>query len=58
MRLAELIARNDLDPALAGMEIVGLTADSRAVREGFAFFAIPGHAGDGLSFVNDAKARG
>jgi UDP-N-acetylmuramoyl-L-alanyl-D-glutamate--2,6-diaminopimelate ligase len=58
MRLAELLARNDLDPALAGLEIVGLTADSRAVREGFAFFAIPGHAGDGLSFVNDAKARG
>jgi UDP-N-acetylmuramoyl-L-alanyl-D-glutamate--2,6-diaminopimelate ligase len=58
MRLAELLARNDLDPALAGMEIAGLTADSRAVREGFAFFAIPGHAGDGLSFVNDAKARG
>jgi len=58
MRLDELLARSDLDPALAGLEIAGLSADSRAVREGFAFFAIPGHAGDGLSFVADARARG
>jgi UDP-N-acetylmuramoyl-L-alanyl-D-glutamate--2,6-diaminopimelate ligase len=58
MRLSELLARHDLDPALAGLEIAGLSADSRAVREGFAFFAIPGHAGDGLSFASDAKARG
>jgi UDP-N-acetylmuramoyl-L-alanyl-D-glutamate--2,6-diaminopimelate ligase len=58
MKLAELLARDDLDPALAGREIAGLTADSRAVGEGFAFFAIPGHAGDGLSYVADAKARG
>jgi UDP-N-acetylmuramoyl-L-alanyl-D-glutamate--2,6-diaminopimelate ligase len=58
MNLAKLLARDDLDPALAGVEIAGLTADSRAVAEGFAFFAIPGHAGDGLSYVTDAKARG
>ncbi|WP_036283152.1 UDP-N-acetylmuramoyl-L-alanyl-D-glutamate--2,6-diaminopimelate ligase [Methylocystis sp. ATCC 49242] len=58
MRLTELLARNDLDPALAGIEIAGLSADSRAIREGFAFFAIPGHAGDGLSYVDDARARG
>jgi UDP-N-acetylmuramoyl-L-alanyl-D-glutamate--2,6-diaminopimelate ligase len=58
MRLSALLADKDLDPALAGLEIAGLSADSRAVSESFAFFAIPGHAGDGLSFVNDAKARG
>jgi len=58
MKLSDLLASNDLDPALAGLEISGLSADSRAVGEGFAFFAIPGHAGDGLSFVEDAKARG
>ena len=51
MRLDALLARNDLDPALAGLEFAGLSADSRAIGEGFAFFAIPGHAGDGLSFV-------
>ena len=58
MRLDALLARNDLDPALAGLDVAGLSADSRAIGEGFAFFAIPGHAGDGLSYVNDAKARG
>ncbi|PPD46236.1 MAG: UDP-N-acetylmuramoyl-L-alanyl-D-glutamate--2,6-diaminopimelate ligase [Methylocystis sp.] len=58
MRLAQLLAKNDLDPALAGLEIAGLSADSRAVRDGFVFFAIPGHAGDGLSFAADARARG
>ncbi|WP_424361721.1 Mur ligase domain-containing protein [Methylocystis parvus] len=40
------------------LEISGLSADSRAIGEGFAFFAIPGHAGDGLSFVNDARVKG
>lgn len=58
MKLSELLARNDLDPAIAGLEIAGLSADSRAIGEGFAFFAIPGHAGDGLSFVNDARVKG
>lgn len=58
MRLVELLATNDLDPALATLDVAGLSADSRAVGPGFVFFAIPGHAGDGLSFVNDAKARG
>lgn len=58
MRLAELLANDDLAPPLAGLEIAGLSADSRAIGESFAFFAIPGHAGDGLSYVNDAKARG
>jgi UDP-N-acetylmuramoyl-L-alanyl-D-glutamate--2,6-diaminopimelate ligase len=58
MKLSELLARNDLDPALAGLEIAGLSADSRGIGEGFAFFAIPGHAGDGLTFVDDARARG
>ncbi len=58
MRLAELLAKEDLPPALAGVEIAGLSADSRQIGEGDVFFAIPGHAGDGLSFVDDARARG
>lgn len=62
MRLADLLASDWLDPAqremLGGIEIAGLSADSRAVGDGFAFFAIPGHAGDGLSYVADAQARG
>ncbi len=58
MRLSKLLARDDLDPAIGSIEIEGLSADSRVLGEGFAFFAIPGHAGDGLSYVSDAKARG
>lgn len=58
MRLSELLAISDLDPALAGLEVAGLSADSRAIGAGFAFFAVPGHAGDGLSYVDDARARG
>ncbi len=54
MLLSELLATPDLEPALRGLEIAGLTADSRMARGGFAFFAIPGHAGDGMAFVADA----
>ena len=58
MRLSDLLAISDLDPAISAIEIAGLSADSRAIRAGEVFFAIPGHAGDGLSFVADAKGRG
>ncbi len=58
MRLSDLLAISDLDPAIGAIEIAGLSADSRAIRAGEVFFAIPGHAGDGLSFVADAKGRG
>ncbi len=58
MLLSELLATPDLEPALRGLKVAGLTADSRTARDGFAFFAIPGHAGDGLTFVADAAARG
>ncbi|HYA79726.1 MAG TPA: UDP-N-acetylmuramoyl-L-alanyl-D-glutamate--2,6-diaminopimelate ligase [Methylocystis sp.] len=43
---------------LDDLDIAGLSADSREIRPGYAFFAIPGHAGDGLSYAADAKARG
>ena len=39
-------------------DIRGLTADSRAVRPGFLFAALPGSKLDGRSFVDDAVARG
>jgi len=58
MRLAELLDGAGLDPSLADLDIAGISADSRAVAASFAFFAIPGFAGDGLNFVADAKARG
>lgn len=39
-------------------DIAGLTADSRAVRPGFLFAALPGTKADGAAFVRDAVARG
>lgn len=58
MRLADLLEDAALAPELADLEIAGVSADSREIREGFAFFAVPGFKGDGLSFAADAKARG
>jgi UDP-N-acetylmuramoyl-L-alanyl-D-glutamate--2,6-diaminopimelate ligase len=39
-------------------DITGLTADSRAVRAGFLFAALPGTKTDGKRFIADAIARG
>ena len=54
-----------LDPGLtiqgAGwreVEITALAADSRAVRAGTLFAALPGSKADGRSFIDDAVARG
>ncbi|HEY3911288.1 MAG TPA: UDP-N-acetylmuramoyl-L-alanyl-D-glutamate--2,6-diaminopimelate ligase [Stellaceae bacterium] len=41
-----------------GLEITGLTADSRAVRPGFLFAALSGTQRDGRAFAADAVARG
>ncbi len=42
----------------ADLEIAGLTADSRAVRPGFLFAALPGSRSDGRAFIADAVAKG
>ena len=39
-------------------EISGLTADSRAVKPGYLFAALPGVKADGAAFVADAIAKG
>ena len=59
-----MLALRDLlpDVALAAADgaraVAGVTADSRAVRPGFVFFAIPGVKADGLSFASAAVAAG
>ncbi len=69
MKLTELISPTaDADPAacpdaianasLGDLEIVGLTADSRAVKPGFLFAALRGAARDGRAFAGDAAANG
>lgn len=63
MRLDDLRA---LCPTLTGLspgngdaaEITGLTADSRAVRPGFLFAALPGATADGARYIADAVAAG
>jgi UDP-N-acetylmuramoyl-L-alanyl-D-glutamate--2,6-diaminopimelate ligase len=39
-------------------DILGVTADSRAVKPGWLFAAVPGAKADGRRFVGDAVARG
>jgi len=59
MKLADLLPRDAaFDPSRGAAEIVGVTADSRAVKPGFVFVAIPGTKADGLSFVPQAVAAG
>jgi UDP-N-acetylmuramoyl-L-alanyl-D-glutamate--2,6-diaminopimelate ligase len=45
-------------PAAAGLRLSGVTADSRAVRPGFLFAALPGARADGRDFIGEAVARG
>ncbi len=45
-------------PSAANPEITGLTADSRKVRSGFLFAALPGGKADGRAYVADAIAKG
>jgi UDP-N-acetylmuramoyl-L-alanyl-D-glutamate--2,6-diaminopimelate ligase len=47
-----------LPPQMAGVPIEGLTADSRAVKPGFLFAALPGTAVDGARFIPAAVAAG
>lgn len=53
-KLSELLAPSlESDP-----DIAGLTADSRAVRPGHLFAALPGLKADGRKFIEDAISRG
>jgi len=61
LKLIELIGGEPAsagDPAPHNPEIAGITADSRAVRPGFLFAALPGSRADGRRFAADAAARG
>ncbi|MDO8799896.1 UDP-N-acetylmuramoyl-L-alanyl-D-glutamate--2,6-diaminopimelate ligase [Phenylobacterium sp.] len=54
VRLSQLVARDlAVDPM-----IEGVTADSRRVKPGFLFAALPGTKADGLAFVESAAAAG
>ncbi len=47
-----------LGPVSGGLDIRGVTADSRRVAAGFLFAALPGARVDGRSFIGEAVSRG
>ena len=57
MKLTEFTGLAATPPG-ADPEIVGLSADSRTVRPGFLFAALPGTRQDGRVFAADAVSRG
>jgi UDP-N-acetylmuramoyl-L-alanyl-D-glutamate--2,6-diaminopimelate ligase len=58
MRLRQLLAELELAPPPADPEITGLAYDSRQVKPGYAFIAIPGSHTDGHQYVGEAVQRG
>ena len=59
MTLGELLGREGTLPSsLASVPIAGLAADSREVKPGFLFAALPGVKTDGARFIQDALTRG
>lgn len=58
MRLAALCGEDVRLSGRGDVEVTGLAADSRAVRPGDLFAALPGSRADGARFVAEALARG
>jgi UDP-N-acetylmuramoyl-L-alanyl-D-glutamate--2,6-diaminopimelate ligase len=59
MTLGELMGPEAPLPApWLQVPIMGLTADSRAVKPGYLFAALPGSRTDGAYYIADALARG
>ncbi len=56
MHLTELTG--EIAPGAGDVEIAGISCDSRTVRPGYLFAALPGAERDGAEFVAAAKARG
>lgn len=58
MLLKDLLVGRTLPVAAAQLAIRGLTADSRAVKPGYLFAALPGTKADGAAFIADAVGKG
>ena len=59
MKLSELVGpEGEFDVRCGALEIAGIASDSRKVKRGDLFVAVPGTKADGLSFVPQAVAAG
>ena len=60
MQLKELLQAGEVEETEGELDrpVTGLTYDSREVKSGFIFFAIPGERMDGHDFVTEAVRRG
>jgi UDP-N-acetylmuramoyl-L-alanyl-D-glutamate--2,6-diaminopimelate ligase len=61
MKLTELLAGVGTEPVAstkAKADITGISADSRSVKPGDLFVAVPGTKADGMQFAHDAVQRG
>lgn len=58
MRLGDIMRRAGIPGLVENGEVLGLTADSRAVLPGMVFAALPGARTDGRAFIADAVDRG
>lgn len=60
MRTQKLFADTGVlvPPDLVDMEITGVEFDSRRIKPGNVFFAMPGHKADGRAFAGEAREKG
>jgi UDP-N-acetylmuramoyl-L-alanyl-D-glutamate--2,6-diaminopimelate ligase len=58
VKLRDLLPDAAPDSQLGGIEVVGVTSDSRRVKPGFLFVAIAGNKTDGARFVKQAASDG
>ncbi len=56
--LAELLPDIAMATSASGCRVAGLTADSRKIKPGYVFFAIPGTKADGLAYAGQAIHAG
>ncbi len=58
MRLGDLLPEAMIDARTGGIDVAGLSADSRKIKPGFLFVAIAGAKADGAYFARAAAAAG
>ncbi|MDF2116737.1 UDP-N-acetylmuramoyl-L-alanyl-D-glutamate--2,6-diaminopimelate ligase [Roseiarcaceae bacterium H3SJ34-1] len=56
--MRDILPSAKLADDIGAAHVAGLTADSRAVKKDFVFFAIPGAKADGLAYAGQAQAAG